>query len=101
MDGSRPRSRFRFVQFVDELWSRAAQFCDILYNGIPLLRVPTGCTMEQAEIAPAFTNGVRGMVVFQQNGNDRVERQSCCIGANHIQHFLCTVLAQDNLAVCA
>ena len=53
------RSRFRFVQFVDELWSRAAQFCDILYNGIPLLvRVATGCTMEQAEIAPAFTNGV-------------------------------------------
>ena len=30
-------SRFRFVQFVDELWGGAAQLSDILYNGIPFL----------------------------------------------------------------
>ena len=80
-----------FVQFVDELWSRAAQFCDIQ------TRHPTSCPsrprlyMEQGEIAPHLPTYVEGWSFC----NDRVEWSSCCIGANHIQAFSRTVLAQD------
>ena len=68
-------SRFRFVQFVDELWGGAAQLSDILYNGIPFL----------VGVSHWLYHGTGGngtgiyqwsgrVVVFQQDGDDGVER---------------------------
>ena len=35
------------------------------------------------------------MVILQQDGNDRVKRKSGSIRTDHLKHFLCPVLAEN------
>ena len=74
-----------WYSLVDELWSRAAQLGDVLYDDIPfLVGITHGCTMEQADIAPALTNGVEGwsfsnkMAMIELNGSPPWHRRQSC-----------------------
>ena len=85
--------RLRLVQLVDHLDLRACEPFDEARDRLPFaVAVAYGLHHRAGADRPGVHQRRRGMVVFEQDRHDRIERQPRRIGADLRQHLLCAVL---------
>ena len=84
---------FRFIQLVDQHQRTAAQLSEEIRNSFPFPgRITHRFYHTASRNGTRIHQRRRGMVVFEQDRHDRVERQSGCVRTDLLQDYIRAVL---------